>query len=455
MLRGKLLIWVLGAFLLAVAVRLPLLGQPIMGEEGIFLAISKLGALGYEFTPKTPAGMCDGQVIRTFPSHPGTPYFLFHLFGRAISAARVPSLHYPVFLRALILSLFAGGIAIASGLAVFSQYDGGKLRWGKLLVPFLVFFALFSTPLMVGASLHLQQDGTFGAIPYCIMLGILYLRRWGLTEKVLLFFGSYLIAFDKPERLLVWLAVRLIAEGLTGSIYFRTGEMKSRRARLSYEAAGVAFGILTIVLLDQRGWTDSLLLAFSMTAGAVRTSVSDYLRFLLKFIDPVYALILVFGSILALKAIFLDQRRENPGLAQFCSASLTGLGFGMAIWLASLSARWIGDEFPRYLVPGISVASITIIRAHQFLRNRMALVAAVSLSVLLIYHSTEALLGLRAKSVTSLFGQTFRKCELNLPSSGHCLAVIPEHCMGAVDHKNWIGAGWSQENFCALPVCKD
>jgi hypothetical protein len=219
-----------------------------------------------------------------------------------------------------------------------------------------------TTPLVVGASIQPQIDGSVG-----VML-------LGLASLLLVSSGS-------NEKL--------------GKIYFSVAGVLVGLGRMEWPLAFASIAIAVLILclmLNSRSWRQCCALIVGITLGvaiAVLISPGDYRQGLglmgriyaapndrvsvvwhmVNFLWPLLALlILVFFLILARLKTWLDI---NPGVV------ITG-GSGAAIALGFAISGWPGDGFPRYYAPAIVLSSfaaaILITRSPKPANRRIAIV---------------------------------------------------------------------------------
>jgi hypothetical protein len=456
--------------ILYIAIRAPHYGQPSLNEESVFLLVSKFSVQGHSFKTTTPIGDCGDNIIRENPSHPSTHFFVFHLYGRLLNLFGLsygdPEITY--WLRVFQSLLLLGGIlfAIASLAKSFTLSTWQTIGFAALSVSFA------SSPFVVGSSIQLQWDGVIGTVPYLLLSAFLLVGpQPRLLSAFAVLTASILVGFDKPERLALWITVRVIAITLTELHFRRLAEYWP--LRLS-EFAGYGLGALVLFRADPENWLGSISLAKHVVRSG-GSSVSDYFDFLnlvMTSVDVLPAIIAIIAAAFLACRIFLWGWKGQPqskdslyGLSHRQTELLLSYsGLCLAILIAAAKVRVIGDAFPRYLSPAlIPVAIVTfgLLMARLNLTGRrlgkgFAVFFAVPVAALGI--NLVELKKLSGRSITSTFTRDLSHpihCPPTLGHEGKCLLKIPYECAPLGYQYDFV----LRENApstgaqCSLPFC--
>jgi hypothetical protein len=398
--RSRRIIAVAAFFVLALALvvsRLPFLGNTLLGEEGMFAVLV--------LDPKTPSSevanglpqqliaQIDGRRVYGIFEHQIVPYLIMErgvgILGRAAHTFERDFTYRNIVARGCYFVLFCIGVLgllwLAAASIVETRLDGPRFVVAVLVVYFL------STPLLLGASIQPQVDGSVGVM----LTGLAALTiTAGLgrgQRSAALLAAGVLIGLGRIEWVLVFIPASLAV--LVGQVAL--ANQAPRHLPLIF-VVGLVIGSAISYLASPDDYIAGidLLKRFSTDA----SSSFEAARQQWFLLTPVFA-----AAASAVIFVMLQLRRllrEATGTLVLTLGSV-GMIAGFAV------SNWVGDGFPRYYAPAIVTLSYAIVdlatRTNWSNTNR---VAAVSL--MLVggwFNLTYALNGLsNDSSITSLPG---------------------------------------------------
>jgi hypothetical protein len=332
-------------FAALVAMRVRYLSQEPVGEESFFSQLALWGHRGVAYVGQLPSAFVDGAPFAQDAEHPSAPYWWFYALGSLLRAA--PSLSTAGVieaLRAITAIVFAGAIALGFHLCAPAR----SLRVRAALA--VACFVLLSTPFWVGCSVQLQQDGVLGTIPYVLVFAAAHARARSPSRGLaaLAGLGGFLVAFDKPERVLLFVGAAVASWAV-----LRIRGRRVARAAFAPEAIGLAIGLALVMVVDRAHWLQSFDVAHRIAAADAQATPSAYLAFVGRFLP------LSFVALALATAAIARPPAEIGDPDGFRSLQLA---IFVALTLASaLRLRWLGDSFPRYFAPAAALMTLWLI----------------------------------------------------------------------------------------------
>lgn len=290
------------------ALRAPFLDLPLSGEEGIFamLAVDN-GRPAPAAREAIAVARSGGRDTWEAPQHPLPPYvLLIHAVRPLLAHADFSALpleqksrlaRWPFF--ALSIAAWLGWLALA-----WKSAGGDAPAWKLALAAFLF---VNSAPLVVGASIQPQLDGSFGVLAVCASALCLAFS----SRSAALYAGAgFAAALGKNEWAiafaaacaLAWLAGRFSKSAPDGQ---KEGNASASRA-IAWALAGLAAGTLLSIGMDWANYRDGFLLMFKFGMGTPQPwSTTFAMR--LPWIWPLFPM-------LALAAWLFRSNVSNPGI---------------------------------------------------------------------------------------------------------------------------------------------
>lgn len=375
--------WVLVActtFLLMIALRVPFLQQPLIGEEGIFAMIVS----GYQSPLIKSADDLPSQIDQhcllvlghidqtgDALARPGRNIFPYCFLGFVIKPLIAPlnlaTLDFDSksgLIRSVFLALSSIGFL---SLCFLSYLVSLRLTGYKALLPFLLLIYFTTTHLAIGSSIQPQLDGAFGFLLLSNAALLIYLSSRETTPNwsklPLNFLAGFLVALCKNE----WPLTLLVSVVLVYCAMFIYGAMMSYRgisADANQNSANllVGIGLISGCLLGM-GFCylfspNDYLAGFGLMKnihGSRESHLKIFfqtLKFNFQILTPnIVMLLLGLWCILKNWKSLLNQ---EIGLLILYVVSIGVLaGF--------MQSGWGGDGFPRYYLPPLLLSGIFLI----------------------------------------------------------------------------------------------
>ncbi len=333
-------------FAALVAMRARYLGQVPVGEESFFSQLALWGHRGIGYVGQLPSAFVDGVPFAQDAEHPSAPYWWFAALGTMLRAGPALSTTGLVeAVRAIMALAFAGVMTLGFHLCAPAR----ALRVRAALA--IACFVLLSTPFWVGCSLQLQQDGVLGTAPYVIVFaaGIARARDPGARGLIALGgLGGFLVAFDKPERALLFVGAAAASWAIA-----RVRGRRVPRAAFAPEAIGLAIGLALVMLVDRAHWLESFDVAGRIAAADAQATPSAYLAFVARFLPISFVALALVTAAIARPPAEIDDPHGFRSIQ---------LAIFVALTLASaLRLRWLGDSFPRYFAPASALVTLWLV----------------------------------------------------------------------------------------------
>lgn len=396
-------------FLLMIAVRVPFLHQPLIGEEGMFaMIITGYQSPAIKTTDDLPSKI-DQNCLLVFghideagdtlgrPGRNIAPYcFLGFLVKPIISPMNVVDLSFDAKSR-LIRSAFLGLSSIGFLSLCFLTYLVSlRLSGLKASLPFLLLLFFASTHLAVGSSIQPQLDGAFGFLLLSNAALLIYFGSRPSTPSWAVFpayfLAGFLVAFCKNEWPITLLAsVVMVYLALFASRIFTFyhgsfigfSESKSNIVVGMGLVLGCASGMGLCYLFSPADYLAGFNLMKNIH-GSQESHVKIFfqsLKFNFQILAPNFAIL-----ILGLWCVFKNWKSlldQEIGLLILYVLSL-------GILVGFLQSGWGGDGFPRYYLPPLLLSGIFAITqlpswADSF-RPKAIKVTATILGVAIIFN---------------------------------------------------------------------
>jgi hypothetical protein len=376
---------------LAVAARLPFMGNTLAGEEGYFAALvlnsEPTSALDDKHLPREIAGVIDGKpVLQTF-RRTVMPYIILERLGRVFAArhalGHLPPEKLSIAARLPFAIIFLLGSAGLIALAAQAAASADKrVSAAAALAPLSVALWALTTPLAVSASLQPQLDGSVGVLLLGTAGTLLAVGDIGQSAGRWRFLAAgTLSGLGKHEWALAFAAAALGAAIVT---LLLSAERRTTVLAFAAFLLGLALAVALSYAISPDDYRDGwqiMTTFYSMTGGQLWAIEPPQWSLTL----PVVALVLLDGAFLAL--VLRRLLRTAPGLLlAYLGATAIAVGYTLS--------GWHGDNFPRYLTPPLVI--LPTIFVTLWLRFGHAVVPAVRWMIV-----AAALLGLGA-SYTSL-----------------------------------------------------
>ena len=318
-------------------VREPFLENLLVGEEGGFAFLvanpvpsSKFSTSGQ---PEILIGNIEGKLEFLAFERTIKPYMIIENvvgeFTRPLRLMEIEDLGVRTrAVRLVFLSIFVAGVAGSLWIAAGSGF-----------LPLLIVSYALTTPLMVGASIQPQLDGSLGVL-------LMGLAAWMLTSSnrlSLLYLAGLLIGLGRHEWSLSFLTSAVLVFLLT----------LSNRQSPWHPMGSLIIGIISGITFSLAMSTPDFLNGFQVmrrVAGTVNPMILAY-----QFSAYLVPAILLIGASLALSIM-----RLRSVLSIRPSVMVLVLAGGMILAGFSLSG-WPGDGFPRYYSPAVILAVYSLI----------------------------------------------------------------------------------------------
>lgn len=349
------------------ALRAPFLDLPLSGEEGIFamLAVDN-GRPAPAARESIAVARAGGRDAWEAPQHPLPPYvFLIHAVRPLLAPEHFGALPLEQKSRLARWPFFALSIAAwICWLALAWKSAAGDASGWKLALAALLFAN--SAPLVVGASIQPQLDGSFGVLAVCVSaLCLAFSNRSAAAGAG----AGFAAALGKNEWALAFAAACALA-WLAGR-FFKTAPDASEQRAIPWAFAGLVAGTLLSAVLDWANYRDGFLLMFKFGLGTPQPWSTTFAQ-RLPWIWPLFPM-------LALAAwLFCSNRAHaaNP-------AHRLLFFYGIALSAGYLATNWTSDFFPRYFAPPLFALCCYVALACASPGFRLHRAAATALPLLL------------------------------------------------------------------------
>jgi hypothetical protein len=359
---------VLAIFAVALLVRLPFVANPLLGEEGAFGRLV-LGAKPVAWTvargfPEMLAGQLNGVELfgpfqRNIMIYLTLDYparWIGNLFWPANGSFDSITLNA----RLSYLLVFCCGIWVLGFAIVRFAGRGGVIA---VAAGSLVALYALTSPLLVGASLQPQIDGSVGILflgvaAFLLLKGDLARRGWVYYAA-----AGVVVGIGRPEWLMAMTGAA-IAVGLVGSFAallaaidrftFRPAALRHLFAMLSF-CAGLLGGVLISIAVssfDFMAGFDVLDRVVAATGGS-STVLVEFRSFWLPI-----AIMAAAALAIAAAAFVTSARRDLPPPGAGLLIALIG---GIAITIGFALSGWGSDGFPRYFAPALLLVTVSAI----------------------------------------------------------------------------------------------
>lgn len=314
------------------ALRVPFLNLPLSGEEGIFamLAVDN-GRPAPDAREAVAVARAGGRDAWEAPQHPLPPYvFLIRAVRPLLAPAGFGALPLENKSRLARWPFFALSIAAwLCWLALAWKSAAGDASAWKLALAALLF--VNTAPLVVGASVQPQLDGSFGVLAVAACAACLAFASRGAAAYA---GAGFAAALGKNEWALAFAAACALA--WLAERFARTAPQTPARRPILWALAGLAAGTLLSIALDWANYRDGFLLMFKFGMGTPQPwSTTFAMR--LPWIWPLFPMA-------ALAAwLFLSSPANAAHRLLFF--------YGVALSAGYLATNWTSDFFPRYFAP--------------------------------------------------------------------------------------------------------
>jgi hypothetical protein len=408
------------AFVSIITIRIPFLDKVLSGEEGSHAALIVKQFEGSEIILGNPGpsyvnscllvvGHINGSDILTHPSRNIMPYCIINKFIQPLALPvfkKIDSFETKtVYARSIFLLI--ASIGFISCLMVCFLVSL-RLSGISILIPYLIIFYASSSPLLVGASIQPQLDGTIGVALISLSFLFMYIASQkffkGNICYTLLFFSGLLLAICKNEwplafiaSLIGFLILYFLARKINVSNKKFTNTFlpieKVQNSELSTLLIGLLIGIGLSVAISPSDY----LSGFSLMSNIEKGNHSS-LALVKNYQDALFPLggLFISGILLTIVNLYrpLSATPLLP-LIYFIFAANIALGF--------ISSGWIGDGFPRYYAPPILLMALYLIFLLPQTTNKLGVlfvISAIIILVILSYNNLKSLEIYRKNSIS-------------------------------------------------------
>ena len=433
-------------FLCLLFFRVPYMQQPPAGEESIFLLTAISAQNGQKFKHGILYGKMDKlQVRSSTDQHPSFVYLMFHFFGKIANLIKIDLISNVWLIRLFVCVLFCFVTAYSAVQAVMSV---NRKFWS-----FCTLVVALSSLFLMGASIQLQRDGTFGILPYVLFMGVVYsdffnskdTTRKNIAKAAILFVG-FLAGFDKPERVLVWVIARMLTE-----LFYKKICGNKLSKTIKYEIIGLVIGLSIEIPFDfdgmMYGWFGSFTMLHNINVG-IKTSFLDYVASLRYFFP--FTILLLFCSGILVFILETVKKIKNNEFMINDKMEFSVILYAVGTFLAALQLRWRGDDFPRYLSPAfvlLCLLSVRRLASSSVFDKKELLLYLIPFLLMLETHNTYPMY--KNKSITSNFSDSTEiKCDVTVQQQ--CLKPIDMNCILQEKSKNWFFTDGNIKNDLAI-----
>jgi len=324
-----------------VASRLPFLPNTLLGEEGMFAALvihptpsSTQVANGL---PQQLVGQIDGSPIYRGFEHPIIPYLVMErgigVLGRAAHVLERDFATRNVVARGCFFALFTLGVLGLLWRAAAAWVDP-RAEGPKFVIPAVVLYVL-TTPLLLGASIQPQVDGSYGVMLMGLAAFVLVAGQRRGFETAAFLIAGILVGLGRIEWVMAFAVAALVV--FVAQVAFVT------RAPFYLPlvfVVGLAAGSAVSYLASPPDYLAGLRLMH----GIGRTSDGSFLAVRQQGILLAPALLLA-----AIAGVSCVLRRRSL-LTEASGTLILTLG-GILVIAGFAASNWWGDGFPRYYAP--------------------------------------------------------------------------------------------------------
>jgi len=383
-----------GLFLL---IRLPVLSDPMVYEEGIFADITVHQTPGPYYLIYA---RFDGNSLYGSAEHPALMYELLRTVGSALKPWLTPDLSSEVltFRLRCLFSLYTLPIWIALALVMYGSAAG---HWALMLIA-----AAMSSPVAVMTSTQLQIDGSVGVLMTGpVVVALLAASRGSLPDRYRspsLFGGAMVLGLGKQE----WSMALLGAIVLWAAIQAWTWHRSRAGAplwdgRLTALVAGLALGNLisfSIDSLNYMGGFRMMLRVGSAATLATGGGPACWLKVTAQRLPMLMTLFLLGAGMVFSRdrlcfegetGSLLLRKGRLPDLPVPCGASPCVYAnllafFALFLFLGFFISSWGCD--PRYFAPALAAATAAVLARIDNPESRRSRFALVIITFVMIVH---------------------------------------------------------------------
>lgn len=332
-----------------IASRLPFLSNTLLGEEGMFAALvlnpTPPSAEVANRLPQQLVAQIDGQRIYSSFEHPIVPYLIMErgvgVLGRAAHALDGSFAFRSAVARGCYLALFTIGVLglIWLAAAKLTEHTGPAF-----VNPALVIYVL-TTPLLLGASIQPQVDGSVGVMLIGFAAFILVAWQGRSRETAAFLVAGILIGLGRIEWALAFAVAALAVLAAQVMLVARA----PRYLPLVFVvglAAGSALSYLTSPA-DYLSGVDVMRRISATSNGSLEAARQQR-----PLMTP--------ALILAAAAVGFGAPRLRKLLTDASGALILGLG-GVGVIVGFAASNWSGDGFPRYYAPALVALAYAVV----------------------------------------------------------------------------------------------
>lgn len=395
-----------------VASRLPFLSNTLLGEEGMFAVLVVSPTIpSSEVANRLPQELIaqiDGRRVYGIFEHPIVPYLIIErgvgMLGRAAHAFEGDFTYRNLVARSCYFFLFGIGVLgllwLAAAALANTRADGPKF------VILVAVVYLLTTPLLLGASIQPQVDGSVGVMLMGLAAFILSAGQGRSLDTAAFLVAGVLIGLGRIEWVLAFIPAALaVFAGQVASV-----RQAPRYLPLVF-IVGLATGSGISYLASPDDYLAGIDLMQRLTAGA--NGSFETARQQWPLLTPVL--------IAAAAAVAFCPFRARRLLAEASGTLILTLG-GIGVIAGFAISNWPGDGFPRYYAPALVVLAYSVVDLAG--RSRWSaigrLVAALLILVGVWPNAEFARKRLEHEaSITSLPGMSLRAARAQMAESAN------------------------------------
>jgi hypothetical protein len=365
--RRRILLWIsiLALFAAALLLRLPFITNPLLGEEGSFARLVIGSATVASKIPRGYPEMLAGRIDGTEIFGPFQRNIVIYLvldypvrwLGNLLWPSGDTFDSVTVSARATYLLVFSCGVWVL-GWAIMRFASRGSFF--SLLAGFALAAYVLTSPLLVGASIQPQIDGSIGILflGFCAF----FLLKADLSRGATKFYvaAGLIAGLGRPEWLIAMVGAAVIA-GFASFLFSDriTGRAIIDRPKLKLGpvlfCTGLAAGAIISIVISPNDYFAgfSVLTRVSATTGGNLAMVVPFKNFLIP--------LAILSAVTALMAFLTFLHGGKGRKASLTTGQLITLIGGIAIIVGFTLSGWSSDGFLRYFAPGMLLVAVSAI----------------------------------------------------------------------------------------------
>ncbi|MDR3465416.1 MAG: hypothetical protein P4M07_05680 [Xanthobacteraceae bacterium] len=331
--------------------RVPFLSNTLLGEEGMFAALvlspTPPSAEVPNGLPQQLIAQIDGRRFYGVFEHPIVPYLVMErgigVLGRAAHALEGDFTYRNQVARGCFFALFAVGVLGLLWLAAIALVDT-RASAPTFVIPAFVLYVL-TTPLLLGASIQPQVDGSVGVMLMGLAAFAMAAGQGRALDKPAFWLAGILIGLGRIE----WVIAFAVAALAVVIAQVALAERAQRLQPLLF-LAGLAVGSALSYLASPADYLDGINVMSRISATS--NGSFEAARQQRPLLTPA---LLTAAAALAFSAV-----RPRAVLGRASGTLILMLG-GLGVILGFAASNWSGDGFPRYYAPALVALAVAVI----------------------------------------------------------------------------------------------